>query len=360
MELRSKRIVLFSPEPWDGLHMSKHHVSQALVARGNEVVFVDPPADVSSALETVRRGDVTVVRYRHWLRGVNSMPRFVNQWYYRRLIDRIAERTGGGFDIIWTFDTSRMQWFPEGREFKLLYLADHDILHMGGGLIPSADLVLTTSQIVADEVTHRAGAGVVNVGHSIDPRWVRGSEHLGHREITAPTDVAFAGQLATKYNDWDGFDAIAAAYPGMRFTFIGPFDESFPDPAFHTLRARPNVSFTGLMDKDSLVSRLREAHVLLFGFRSQLYAKERANPHKILEYLSTGNVIVGSYTMEYAKRSGLFCMAQQGGSLLDEFRNAMTRFHELNAPEARRTRLSVAQGRTLNDVLSRIETAMAD
>lgn len=360
MDLSGKRIVLFSPEPWDGLHMSKHHVSEALVARGNTVVFVDPPADQHRTMETVRRGGVTVVRYRHWLRGVNRMPRFVNGWYYRRLIDRIAKETGGGFDIIWTFDTSRMQWFPEGKEYKLLYLADHDILHMGVGLIPTADLVLTTSQVVADEVAPKSKAHVVNVGHSIDRRWLIDSERLDKRDIPAPLDVVFAGQLATKYNDWEGFDAIAAAYPEMRFTFIGPFDAGFPEPAFRALRARPNVLFTGLMDKDGLVSRLREAHLLLFGFRSQLYAKERANPHKILEYLSTGNVIVGSYTMEYAGGRPLFCMAAQGGSLLDEFRNAVMRFKELNAPEARRARLEAAQGRTLPEVLSRIETAMAE
>ncbi len=86
MELRGKRILLFSPEPWQGLHMSKHHLAQALAKRGNTVYFVDPPRPGNKGFVCERIGDVQVVRYRHWLRGVNRMPLWVNRWYYKRLI----------------------------------------------------------------------------------------------------------------------------------------------------------------------------------------------------------------------------------------------------------------------------------
>ena len=120
------------------------------------------------------------------------------------------------------------------------------------------------------------------------------------------------------------------------------------------LRALPNVEFTGLKKKDDLVPELRNADILLFGFRSGKHAKERANPHKVLEYLSTGNVIVGSWTMEYADKQHLLCMAQEGGDLAAQFDLALTQFDALQTPAARAERIAFAKDRTMNALIARI------
>lgn len=355
MELQGRRILLFSPEPWNGLHMSKHHLAQALAARGNSVYFLDPPRPGDRSFKAEKHGDVVVLHYHHWLRGVNRLPLAVNKWYYSRLIRSLANRTGGPFDILWCFDTSRMQAFPNGLGRKLLHLADYDILYIGQGLIPSADLVLTTCQVVADEVAPKAIAHVVNVGHAVDGRWLQGIDSLAERPIRTPRRVVFTGQLANSYNDWEGFLEIAAAHPELEFDFIGPFDPDFPEPAFHELRALAHVRFHGLKTKLELVPIAREADILLFGFRSALRAKERANPHKVLEYLSTGNVVVGSYTMEYAQRNDLFRMAAEGGSLREAFDSALADFARLNAPDERVKRIAFARERTMAHLIERIE-----
>ncbi len=355
MELRGKRILLISPEPWQGLHMSKHHLSEALAARGNEVFFLDPPCPGNEGFSTERHGSVTLLRYHHWFRGVNRMPLAVNRWYYKRLVRMLARRTGGPFDIIWCFDTSRMQSFPEGIGYKLLHLADYDILYIGQGLIPTADIVFTTGQVVADAVISKTRAPVINIGHALDERWMKGIDELVHREMRKPRNIVFMGQLAITYNDWEGFVKVVSTHPDLQFTFIGPFDPQFPDPAFHELRALPNACFTGLKAKDELIPLVRAADILFFGFRSGIRAKERANPHKVLEYLSTGNVMVGSYTMEYDGRDDLFQMAAEGADLNDAFNDALLDFDRLNSIEARTRRISFAKERTMGRLIERIE-----
>lgn len=337
--------------------MSKHHLSQGLVKRGNRVVFLDPPGERPLHVEPV--DGIKVARYRHWLRGVNRMPRAIHMWYYTRLIRQVEAMVGRPFDIIWDFDTSRMQWFPEGMGYRILHLADYNILHQGMGLVRTADIVLTTGQVVKDHLEQRMGVVIHNVGHALDERWTRDGDDLHLRVPSTPTNVVYAGQLALQYHDWEGWLDIAKAHPELRFTFIGPYNDELPEPAFHALRALPHVTFTGLMDKDSLVPRLRQADILLFGFRSATVAKERANPHKVLEYLSTGNVIVGSWTMEYASMPDLFCMAPQGAPLLPTFDDALARFGALNTPEERLRRIEFARQRSIPQLIDRIEALLA-
>lgn len=355
MRLQGKRILLISPEPWQGLHMSKHHLSQALAARGDKVYFLDPPDPGIHRITTTPVDGVTVVRYHHWLRGVNRLPLWVNRWYYGGLIKRIANRTGGPFDIIWCFDTSRMQVFPDGIGLKLLHLADYDILHTGQGLITSADIIFTTCQVVADEVAPRSKARTINIGHALDARWTKGLESQQLRTNTTVRDVVFTGQLANSYNDWEGFLRIASGHPEIRFSFIGPYDPAFPEPAFKALRELRNVTFTGLMTKDELIPRARSADLLLFGFRSALRAKERANPHKVLEYLSTGNVIAGSYTMEYGTGQDMMCLAPEGGDLKETFDGALAHYADLNSAPERMKRIAFATQRTMDRLIERID-----
>jgi len=356
MELKGKRILLISPEPWAGLHMSKHHLSQALAKAGNSVHFLDPPSALAKDIEVERAGGVNVIRYKHWLRGVNALPRSLHMWYYRRLINRIAARTGGPFDILWCFDTSRMQWFPDGLGYKLLHLADYDILYTGQGLIRTANIILTTARVVKDHVEHLTKAPVINVGHALDDRWMTGIDALTERHVDHVKEVVFMGQLATKYNDWEGFLEIVKRHPELHFRFIGPFEAALPEPAFHALRGLPNVAFLGLKSKDELIPMVRGADLLFFGFRSGIHSKERANPHKVLEYLSTGNVIVGSYTMEYVDRPYLMTTAPEGGDLAEAFDHALSTFAELELPEKRSQRIAIAKGRSMSALLSRIET----
>ncbi len=360
VDLRGKRILLFSPEPWKGLHMSKHHLAQALAARGNEVVFLERPTKgMGDGIRARREGEITVVTYGHWLRGANRAPRPLHMWYYARLIRRIAAATGGAFDILWCFDTSRMQWFPKGSGYRLLHIADYNIVHRGLGLFRTADLVLSTGRVVKDHIEKLTGIEVHSIGHALDQRWLAGDEDLHTSSMGPPKRVMYAGQLAMRYHDWEGWLEVVRAHPDLEFTFVGPFNTALPEPAFHLLREEANATFPGLMSKEQLVPLLRQADILLFGYRSATLAKECANPHKLLEYLSTGNVIVGSWTMEYAERTDLIFMADQGAPLLPTFNEALARFEELNAPAARQRRIAFARERALPHMLDRIESLMS-
>ena len=104
---------------------------------------------------------------------------------------------------------------------------------------------------------------------------------------------------------------------------------------------------------------VREGDMPLFSFKSDEVGEQCANPHKVLEYLSTGNVTVGTWTMEYAERQDLIEMAAHPADLPACFDRAVERFAELDALERRAARIAYARERTVPRLLARIEAAIA-
>lgn len=356
MQLSGKRILLVSPQPWNGLHMSKHHLAQALVARGNTVVFLDPPRNSTRGVEVKDKGGVLVATYQHWFRGINRMPKVLNRWYYERIVRSVGAATGGAFDLLWCFDTSRMQWFPRGMGYPLLHLADIDILHQGGGLVRDARLILTVSDAIQEKAIRSGATGqVVDIGHALDERWLAYPKQKAGEVPAVPRRVAYAGQMQWNYIDWKAIQGIIERYPQLEFDFYGPYREDHPDVHFRAVLKLPNSHFHGLISKEELIPALHSADILLLGYRDDLSEDQCSNSHKLLEYLATGNVVVSSNIRAYREHRDLLVMATKGSPLGSFFAQAMERFHELQAPEYRARRIAFARDHGYSRMLDRVE-----
>jgi hypothetical protein len=169
----------------------------------------------------------------------------------------------------------------------------------------------------------------------------------------SPRLVVYAGQFYNTYMDWEALVRIVTDHPGLHFRFIGPLDPAYPDASFRRIRSMGNVEFTGLVAKDRLVPMVREADLLLFCFKAE-DLEQCANPHKVLEYLSTGNVTIGTRTLEYDRHPGLLEMAPDAGALPALFRSCVDRFAELDARPRREARIAFARARTTTALLERV------
>ena len=77
------RILLISPQRWDGFQVSKHHYAIELAKLGNEVYFVDPPNNSGKAVDVVSCEEderLKVVRYGPWFPYV---IKFRARWLFR-------------------------------------------------------------------------------------------------------------------------------------------------------------------------------------------------------------------------------------------------------------------------------------
>jgi hypothetical protein len=361
MDLHYKNILIISPEGWRGLHMSKHHVAQGLVARGNQVFWWGPVRPHSEVVPPPEKGGVREVAATHWFKGINWLPRALHRWYYGLTIRALERRAGVRFDIIWCFDTSRLQWFPEHPAFRLLHLVDYDILYSGHGLMREADLVVTTAESINEKVrTIAPRAHIHKVGHALDPRWTLATEGPEKSWNASPRTVVYSGQFYNTYIDWEALLTVARAHPALAFKYVGNVDHAFPSVAFQALKELPNVTFTGLKTKDELIPLVRSADMLIFCFNTDRKMLERANPHKVLEYLSTGNVIVGTWTLEYEAHQDLLRMSPDPKSFADVFRDAVRHYAMLNSETERAKRIAFAGERTIGHLLDRVEALVQD
>ena len=356
MELRGKHILLISPDPWEGLKASKHHLAQALGERGNEVVFWGLSERDASRPQVVGDGPVKHVRYHHWFKGINGWPKPVHRWYYERTIEALERSAGKRFDIIWCFDTSRMQWFPGDGRLGILHLVDLDILHQGANLMRTADVVFTTTQPIVDKVLSEApGARVHKVGHALSGEWSKGMDALFVPRGHAPRTAAYAGLLATDYVDWVAMRTIITEHSDMEFHLYGPFEEGWPSEDFRAVRRLPNARWHGLVPKGELIPALRAADLLFFFYRSDVLLEQLAYPHKMLEYLSTGDPVVCSRTLEFEGRTDLVSMAMDRSSSAEVFRNARANFAAEDTTDKRTYRARFASESGMDRFIDRLE-----
>ena len=93
-------------------------------------------------------------------------------------------------------------------------------------------------------------------------------------------------------------------------------------------------------------------------YRAEENIAHMANPHKILEYLSTGKVVVTHYIDQYKDRSDLIEMVRSNVDLPSLFSKVVANVEVYNTISKVIARKLYAQENTYTNQLSKIETIL--
>lgn len=354
--LRHKCILLISPDPWEGLQMSKHHWAGALAARGNRVLWLDAPGTRPMAGKNM---PVEHFVQSHWLRGANRLPARVQRWYSAHEVKRIEALARTHVDLIWSFDTTRLLHLPKQGRTIIRHPVDLFMLDAGADAFRDADLVLTSSTPILHKVSTLVGdMKTLMIGHGLDPRWFR--VHRTPAPITSRRPVVgYAGNMSISYLDWEVIAAEVDQHPEVDFRFIGPCTPEPDLAAYRRVRNAQNTTFTGLLGKEAMIYALQQSDVLLLCYRADQEPEQLSNPHKMLEYLATGKPIVASYTSEYAATPGnLLYMARERWE--HPLLLACVLKTEAVAPDPalQQARIALAKAANMEVLLDRVEQAL--
>lgn len=366
-----RTIYLLSPQPWDGIKVSKHHYAAELAGLGHQVFFIEPPRAAGPSGEVqILPTDIDGVRrvsYRPWFPyWIKFRSRMVFDHGMRRQARMITKAIGDAPDIVWDFDNAYQ--FADltafGPALKIFHPVDELVVGRRGD--KNADLLLAVSQHFLDalETTNRnlqVLSHGLNREYAAYGREVVRSGGLPGRQSGRPL-VGYVGHLDHPDFDWPTTFAVIEANPAVDFVFIGPFSrerDGVPTAA-SKLEAYPNCRLTGLLSPKDVLGWADQVDVWTLIFHCSAELGGRINSHKLLEYLATGKVIVTTKVLPYVG-SDLFVMASDhtNRELPALMERTIANLAEANAPANQLKRCAFALEHSYLENLRKVEALIS-
>ncbi|MCB9194909.1 MAG: hypothetical protein H6598_01615 [Flavobacteriales bacterium] len=346
MKLKGKRILIISPDSWGFIKMSKHHYALEL-AKDNEVFFLGPPNKSSSTIETSE--GVNIIKYLPLFKGINKVP-FI--WLKRKLmsfeIRRIEKFCQGEFDVVWSFDSSRLYYLDLfGTQMKIAHIVDHRENFYLEELVLSSDLILASSDSIIERI-NEFGKQASKIQHGY-------IESIEKTKVDLPGENKikgiYVGNLDIVYFDWKILKRLAETRSDVDFILVGPISEDNKDKIYNW--GLENVRILPKIESSLIYSFLLSSDFCFQIYDVEMYPEQLQNPHKTMQYIGSGRPIFSSFTYEYSNLNLLFFYSKE--SLETDFERFLNELSALNSEKERARRVSYALGNTYKHQIERIE-----
>ena len=366
----NQRILIISPQPWDHIHLSKHNYAIELAERGNEVLFLNPPdrrgGDEFAIHQAAEDGRIRVISYRSSVPvGLRFHARRVFDFFQRRQMARLLERTQA-IDVVWCFDFNT---FSDLRVFGARTNIYHpvdpvsDPSHVDVGR--TADVILSVSKEILDSFASVRVPRFV-IDHGLAPPFARHAANPSTGERKAgPVRVGYAGNLARPPLNRPVVTRMVTRNPEVEFHFWGPSKvlDYVPDEFrsevqtfMNFLEAAPNVILHGPVSSERLAEEFQQMDCFVMSYRRHPTESDLSNSHKILEYFSTGKVVVSTPIARYADHGNLLVsgMSEDDSDLPDLLSQTLARLDEVNSESQMAARRELALDNTYARQVDRI------
>jgi hypothetical protein len=362
--LKSRRILLVSPQPWDHIHISKHHYAEEL-ARENDVVFLEPPGFAGiPRLKTRTHPTLNRLQIASWRPFTPKTLRFHAYPVYRAVMGRnaawLSNRLGRP-DLVWCFD---LNVFPDlasfGAGVKIFHPVDPLNSPRQIAIGDTADVVVSVSErILSNFAGTRARSRTLLINHGLSGPFADLARGPTPLRRPGPIRCGNFGNLDRAIINVDLLAAAAETHPQVQFHFWGPHR---PDGPFASkLLGRHNVVAHGVVVKDHLARAAAEMDLLVLAYVDHPTESDRSNAHKLLEYMSTGKTIITTRMDCYADDPDLVRMSRAPGDVDFSrlFADTITSIERLNAPELAAKRKAFCQQFTYLRNIEKIDAALA-
>ena len=321
----ARAIVILSTEPWGKMLVSKMHFALELVRGGNRVFFVNPPRRLGSKKlavtgEDMEGGKLTLI-HTNSVRGslfLRHKLYFLYRLLSRRYVRAIKKLVGTKIHQVWSFNANQyVDLGPFEAEKSIVLLYD---LYQGAHIfeaIDNADAFISVSQVILDHYKDTRTPKLF-LQHGLGPHFAeRSRERLRTEDFAidggTKVKVGYTGNLLRAGMNTAVAMEIIRQHPDIEFHFWGPDgikDNNVNDADYAAppellsfvefLRRQENVFLHGVVMQQELAERLFEMDAFLFIYSPRREANGASNAHKLLEYISTGKVVIATHVSSYA------------------------------------------------------------
>lgn len=371
-------ILILSPQAWGKMFLSKHHYAIELARRGNRVYFLNPPGEggtpSSGSIEIVASGitpGLHFVSHKLWFPynlKFHALPLFhvLMKGHVRKILQRIEQPV----DIVWSFDLGNLYPFSffGRRPLKIFHPVDEPLNRTAINSGLGADVLFSVTREILDKYQEYAiprhfinhGVSAEFLASAADPGQAGGSIRFG-----------FSGNLLRPDIDRDIFLHVVRENPAVSFECWGSYsrdqsniggDSDDAGTAFvAALQALPNVILHGPVPSFQLAKEIHRMDGFLICYDIAKDQSSGTNYHKIMEYLSTGKVIVSNNVSTYRDRPDLIRMVaerEDNRRFPALFRQVTADLDRLNAPDAQALRRAFAADNTYEKQVARIASLL--
>lgn len=368
---KNKTIFLISPQSWGTMWVSKHHYANELAKKENTVFFINPPEKKFFLKKKIKKAEnienLYIVTYSYF---IYYYLRFHFPFLYNLLmpvkLKRVLRFTKQKPDIVWCFETNLV---PDLRIFKNTMKIYHPADNISGkhqlNLIKSSDYVFSVSQIIINRLQNIfRNKDYYFINHGLSNEFIRKPDSK-EREKTA-ISAYFVGNLLIDSLDRKILKKLIKENKNVHFFLIGSYSLSQSNLGaanneaieyINVLKQFKNISLLGPLSPENVAKEIQNADVLLVFIDPQKDYNKGSNSHKILEYLSTGKVIISNHVSSYAGKPGLIEMVDEmhNEKLPDLFKKVINNLDYYNSSEKQIKRIEFALDNTYEKQIERIE-----
>jgi glycosyltransferase involved in cell wall biosynthesis len=378
-ELNHRTILILSPQSWGKMFVSKHHYAIGLARRGNRVYFLDPPeqgaTDLRDAVAITPSGiseNLFLVRHKLWFPyklKFHAMSLF--HMGMRIQVKRILRAIGRPVDTVWSFDLGNLTplYFFDDGVYKVFHPVDEPLLPIAIEAARGADMIFSVTREILEKY-RESPAPKHFVNHGVSDEFLAstvGTQPKDGRPAGDRIRVGLSGNLLRGDLDRPVLLQIVKENPDVIFECWGSYSNKQSniggnaDPATDVfiaeLQAQPNVVLHGAVPVAQLAESMRRMDAFLICYDIDKDQSKGTNYHKIMEYLSTGKVVISNNVTTYHELPGLIEMTAErvhNNNLPVLFKKVIGNLPEYNAPDRQQARTAFALQNTYSKQLERI------
>lgn len=295
-----KTILIISPQEWNSIKVSKHHYAEELANLNNKVYFINPIKSGIKFFSITQHNKIKIVNIFVPLPySFKFKIPFLFEFFQNLIVQILLKLHHLKTDIVWDFDNTHQ--FKSYKIFKSKINIYHpvDATYQNNLNIKNKkpDIVFSVSPLILNKQQFNCPKFFVN--HGLSHKFIiQAKKNLfNYYPINKIKNVGYSGNLDSKLINITLFEKAIKNYKQINFWFIGPFTKNCK--LVNHLNNFSNCYFTGSLDEDNLIKKLNEMDMLIYYYKSDNDTYLSDNSHKVLEYLSTGKIILGNQLLAY-------------------------------------------------------------
>lgn len=373
MQITDKTILIISPNEWGVMHISKHHYALSL-EKNNIVYFLNPPNNKLTVPFKIEQHEhyknLFIVSYKSFFPvSLRFHFKTLYRWLMVLQVKKLNKWLKTNFDIIWCFETN-LYW--NLKHFKGLITIYHPVDQVFGKhqteIANSSNYILSVSENILEKFN--SSSKKMRLNHGLSEYFENRAIELSKQKITyqalPPYKIGYIGNLFIYALDREHFEKVIRHNNTIEFHIWGPTNISQSNVSgdlsaqtmefVEYLKNAPNVFLHGVATPEKLSKDIQEMDAFLICYDTKRDPNGGSNTHKMLEYLSTGKVVISSPISSYSDKKELVQMVTNNEDLPDKVKETFLNIHYFNNPQFQHHRLQLALENTYKSQISKIES----